>query len=561
VAERTLKERLVARLEGLKSVRQPYEGEWKDIASLAQPARSRFLSSQTNKAKRAVNKRLFDDHGIRSFRTLQNGMTAGLCSGSRPWVTVRSPDDGMMEDPEIKAYWAEVERRMYAFIAPTNFYGCQKTQFLELGLFGTAAVVATEHPTEGMVCHTLTAGEFWIGLNSAMQPGVLNRNCALSAIQAIQMFGDDAGRFARKNYDQGDYETTVPYVHAIEENEDYEEGRLGWRGKKWRSIYWEEGCTDKDKLAGEQGYDEQPFWAPRWDTTGYDAWGQGPGHDTLPSLRNLQVQDKRKGEATDMHLWPEIISASNVKLRRQPRSVVSVAASGMDLNTIAKPVHEVPYQSIGVIREDLNEIRMMIDELTYASLFMAITNMQGIQPRNVEEIASRNEEKMTQLGPVIERVNNEGLEVAIERIFGIMQRGRLLPPAPEKLRDNPSVKIDFVSILTNLQRMAGLGAMERTFNMVGQASALYPQARHKLDINEFLDRYAEGAGSAPEIMVPSEAAQEEADNEAQAAQNAQMAEQVANLAKPTKDLTDAATLAAELPGGGIPASQAILPPL
>jgi hypothetical protein len=61
---------------------------------------------------------------------------------------------------------------------------------------------------------------------------------------------------------------------------------------------------------------------------------------------------------------------------------------------------------------------------------MAITNMSGIQPRNVEEIAARNEEKLTQLGPVIERVNNEKLQVAIERAFGIMQRMHLLPPSP-----------------------------------------------------------------------------------------------------------------------------------
>jgi hypothetical protein len=84
--------------------------------------------------------------------------------------------------------------------------------------------------------------------------------------------------------------------------------------------------------------------------------------------------------------------------------------------------YQVPYEAIQSIREDLTDIKQAIDEITYADLFMAITNMRGVQPRNIEEIAARNEEKLTQLGPVIERVNNEKLEVAIERAFGIMQR-------------------------------------------------------------------------------------------------------------------------------------------
>jgi hypothetical protein len=61
---------------------------------------------------------------------------------------------------------------------------------------------------------------------------------------------------------------------------------------------------------------------------------------------------------------------------------------------------------------------------------MAITTMPGVQPRNIEEIAARNEEKLTQLGPVIERVNNEKLEVAIDRTFGIMSRMACFLPLP-----------------------------------------------------------------------------------------------------------------------------------
>lgn len=562
MAERTTKERCIARLEGLKSVRQPYESEWKEIASLAQPARSRFLASQTNKAKRAANKRLMDDHGITSFGKMQNGLTAGLCSDTRPWFEARSPDDELMEDPEVKAYWAEVNRRMYSFIAPTNFYGSMKTMFGEVGLFGTAATVGLEHDKEGMVCHTLTAGEYWLAADTAMQAGALYRACGLTAYQAVKMFGKEgAGRFAVQAYDRSDYEQVIPYFHAIEENDEFEAGRLGWRGKPWRSIYWEEGCSDREKISLAQGTEEKPFWAPRWETTGYDVWGQGPGHTALPSLRSLQVQAKRKGEATDWNVKPEKVVASNVKLKNMPGAVTAVAGSSTELQKLVYVPHRVEYQTIAALREDIQDIRNVIDEITKASLFMAISNIDSSADRTVPEIDARLEEKMTQLGPVVQNMNNEALELAVERIFGIMQRGRLLPPAPDKLRNSPTVKITFVSTLTRLQRLSEIGGLERTFNMVGQASALYPQARHKFDFNEYIDRYAGAAGAAPEIIVPTEQANKVADAEQQAAENEKMAAAMASMAKPTKDITDAAAVAAELPGGGIPASQAILPPL
>jgi hypothetical protein len=44
-------------------------------------------------------------------------------------------------------------------------------------------------PDEGAVCHALTFGEYWIGLNDAMQPGALYRECVMTTIQAVEAFG------------------------------------------------------------------------------------------------------------------------------------------------------------------------------------------------------------------------------------------------------------------------------------------------------------------------------------------------------------------------------------
>jgi hypothetical protein len=551
----------------MKALRQPYDAEIKEIAMYAVPARSRWLASDTNKGRkknrdRMLNKRQNSSHSVFAFRTLQGGMTSGLSSQSRPWFTLGVQDEQLAEDPAVKAYLDECERRMYRFFALTNFYGAVKTGYLEMGAFGTDACVMLEHPVEGAVCHALTFGEYWLALNDALMPGALYRDCAMTALQAVETFGlNNVSDRVRRAYDRSDYEEFCQYYHAIEENPDYTPGALGWRGKKWRSVYWDhnEGTsTDYEGgLTKLSGFEEQPFWAPRWDTTGGDIWGQGPGHDALPDMRELQLEVKRKGEAIDWAIHPELISAAKVPLKRQPRNVVNVPQIE-DVSKVVHPTHTVDYQTIGIIREDVADIRQSINQATYADLFMAITNMQGIQPRNIEEIAARNEEKLTQLGPVIERVNNEKLEIGINRTFGIMQRGNMLPQPPESLH-GVETKVNFISILTQMQRMVGLGQIERGLSFVGNVSALFPAARHKVNPMELVDEYWERAGAPMKILNSNDDAEAAAEAEANAQQMQQAAESAAKLGKPIKDVTDAAKVAVDTPGSGIPPVQDLVP--
>jgi hypothetical protein len=106
---------------------------------------------------------------------------------------------------------------------------------------------------------------------------------------------------------------------------------------------------------------------------------------------------------------------------------------------------------------------------------------------------------MTQLGPAIERVNGEKLKPVIDRVFGIMSRLNLLPPAPEHLQGQ-ALKIDFVSILTQMQRMVGIGQTERVTRFIGNLAAAFPEAADKLNVDEAIDDYADRAGSPPKII-------------------------------------------------------------
>lgn len=544
MADLSLRERSEKRLTGLKALRQPYEAEWKEIAQHAQPNRSRFLFDDSNRQYRRTNRAIYNSHGILAFRTLAAGMTSGLSSPSRPWFRLTTYDEAGLDDQEIREWLSDVEKRMYAFLAETNFYAAAKSGYAEMGMFGTEACVMVEHPVRGAVCWPLTVGEYWIALGDDGTPDTLYRHINMSVVQTVQSFGlDKVSATVKNNYDNGDYDKIVKVVHAIEPNAVEDKNLKTAKGKPWRSFYWDQ--QDGDKINGYlrlKGYDDQPFWASRWDTMGGDTYGVSPGMEALPDLRELQLQTKRKTEATAFLIKPEKIVPSTLKLTGQAGNVVSVAS--VDKDQVIVP-YQIPPAAIGEIVQDIERVTQSVDRLAYADLFLAITQMEGIQPRNVEEIASRNEEKMTQLGPAIERVNGEKLKIAIDRTFGIMSRLGLLPPAPESLQGQ-NLKIDFVSILTQMQRMVGMGQTERVTSFIGNLAAAFPEAADKLNVDETIDDYADRAGAPPKI-IRSEADVEEI---RQGREQQQKMQQMAAAMPAVQQGADAARLLSEAAQNG-----------
>ncbi|APL94096.1 tail protein [Sphingomonas sp. BHC-A] len=531
----------------MKEIRQDYEPDWKEIARFCQPARSRFLNSETNRSRRLRNSKLFDEYAITSYRTLANGMTSGLSSPSRPWFKLATYDEALMDEPDVRFWLSEVERRMGAFFASTNFYGAAKTGYHELGLFGTEACVMVEHRTLGMVCHALTAGEYWVSMSDAMVNDTLYRRTPMNVRQAVQSFGKAVRKDIMSRYDRSDYEAIVNVFHAMEPDPDYRQGNPF--SKPYRSVYWDED-DGKEAVLRLSGYHDQPFYAPRWDTTGSDTYGTSPAMEGLATIRELQVQVKRRNEAIDHLVKPEKVAKAGMRLTGQPGNIVS--AADVDKDVVMVP-YQIPYQAPQIIGQEIERCYRQIDSTSYADLFMAITNMQGIQPRNIEEIAARNEEKLTQLGPTIERVNNEKLAIAIDRVFGIQLRGGMLPPVPDAMNET-ELKVEFVSILTQMQRMVGLGQIERTASFVGNLAGAFPDAADKLNTDEMIDEYADRAGTPPKLIRTAEQVAQIRQQRAQQQNQAKMAEMMPAV----QQGADAARLLSETDVNGQPMLDTLL---
>lgn len=524
----------------LKAQRSDHENDWYAIADYSGYGSIQSISTTPTGSQRPKTRQLIDSHPIVAFRTVESGMYSGLSSPNRPWIEFK------FADPELNNYqvareWLDAfQAVIYALFDASNFYQIARQNYGSMARFGPAAGIMTEHPIEVAPCMGLGIGTYWLGLNDAFTVDTLVRTCPMTVDQVVKKFVGRPGG----NHDWSAVSSTVKnkwdasnYGHIVQCKQLIEPGS----NDAWDSVIWD--CNDdrKDGLLEAKRYSEQPFWAPRWITRDGDSpsYGRGVGHDCLPDMRELAMQAKRKRELTDLLAKPPTVGPAR-DLDMRPGAHTYVA--DMTQNLSAKPIYEVQYGAIQAVREDIADIKRALDRGSYADLFMAISNMPGIQPRNVEELLRRDQEKMSQIGPVIEMVNDDMLPIAVDRMIGIARRGGLIPPAPEELQGK-ALKVEFVSVLAMALKMLGLSTTERVVGFVGSLGSVFgPQVLDKINPDAIVDDYAERANMPARAIRDDAAVKKMRDERAQQQQMAQMAQ----MAQPAKDATTAALNIAEM---------------
>lgn len=529
--EKTRREHVEKLSSALKPARTDFENEWHQIADYSGYGNVPALMTTTDGTQRPKMRHLMDSHPILAFRTVGNGMYSGLSSPNRPWLRFQFADPDLNKYQPAREYIDRVEAVIYGMFDQSNFYQAARQNYSDMAHFGPAVGIMTEHWQHIAPTLPLEIGTYWLGFDDAFRADKLVRDCPMTVDQVVSKFVAKNGAMdwsgvcpkIKNAWDQSKYQQIVKVKQCIEPGPD---GR-------WVSTLWDAGDDRKDAVLEAKSYSEKPFWAPVWDEYGVGSYGRGLGHDCLADMRELHMQAKRKRELTDLLAKPPTAGvAKDLDMRPGAHTYVE----DIDAVRAAVPVYQVNPAAIGAVREDMAEIKNSLDRLTYADLFMAITNMRGVQPRNIEEILKRDEEKLSQLGPVVEQVNDNMLPIAVERMMGIAERGGLLPEAPEELQGQ-ELKMEFISMLAQAQKMLGLSTTERVVGFVGSLSSVFgPQVLDKVDPDAIVDDYADRANLPASALRDKRQVEELREGRQQQEQMAQMAA----MAQPARDATQAA---------------------
>lgn len=535
----TKRQRYDRRLQALKTERTGWEPSWRDISDWIQPWRSRFTVTEADQGNRK-NQKLINETPYLSSRTLASGMMAGVTSPARPWFKLEVPDPELMESAAVKQWLHEVERRMRGAMGKSNLYNALHQFYSELGTFGTSSFIIVEDDEDIFRAVPLTIGSYYLANGYKLRVDTLYREFEMSVRQLVQQFGrDNVSHGVRTAYDNGNLEERREVVHLIEPNDERDPRKADNSNMAYRSVYYEKGAQG-DKLLSESGFQEWPAPTARWEVLGEDTYGYGPGHAAIGSSRALQTLEKRKAQAIEKMVNPPMNVPSSMKAKRYsllPGAVNHVDVTGNG-NAKAEPAHNVNLP-IQYVQQDINDTESRIGRTFYADLFLMLANddRSNVTAREIQE---RHEEKLLMLGPVLERLQTELLDPSIDRVFGIMQRNGHLPEPPEEIQ-GIELRVEYVSVMAQAQKLVGVGAIERISSFVGNLAGADPTVLDKLDLDQAIDQYGQAVSAPPDIIRSDDAVQAIREQRAQQQQAQQMAEAAQQGAQGAKLLSETDT--------------------
>ncbi|WP_297261458.1 portal protein [uncultured Desulfovibrio sp.] len=482
---------LARRWRALLDRRSPWDSAWQSLAEHFLPTRCRLGPEDENRP--LLNKRLVDATGILAMRTLAAGLHGGMTSPARQWFRLSLDDADLADSRAGQLYLDEVERRMRVVFQRSNFYNAMHTLYAELGTFGTAFVFELADPRHGFRFLPLCAGEYALDTDAARRVDTVFRRSSMSLRQIEEAFGphvlpDSLRQAARRTPDQ---RQTV--IHAVFPRRGRRPGLLTAAAMPVASVYWLEGREGNATPLRVSGFCDFPGFGPRWDVAGNEVYGRSPAMDALPDCRMLQQMGITTLKAIHKAVDPPMsVSAGlrSVGLDLTPGGINYVDSLPGQNPQAATPLLQLKPE-LAQSRQAMQAVQEQIRAGLYNDLFRLI--LEGRSKVTASEIAAREEEKMVLIGPVLERLHDELFIPLIDRTFSLMQRLDMLPPCPPELVGR-RLKVEFVSLLAQAQKLVGSGATDQYLSLTLRAAAAWPEALDSLDVDNMLDTYARNLG-------------------------------------------------------------------
>lgn len=536
--------------DGLKELRRPWDALFKDAAQFFSAHQARFDRPGNAFRQPTKTSRILNPRGRLALRTLQNGMQTGVTSPARPWFRLLPRDRNLRNDDTVKRHLFQAQNEIHQLFQRGGVYDMLHTGWGHLGLFGHDCGILEDDVERDLHGQQLIPGEFWLGVNSYGMIDTVYREFSLTVQQMVHKFvyrGDlsaapDWGAVTdvvKRDWTNGRHGAPHRVNHLIAPRYNRDPRSALPKDKPIMSVYWQP--ERKDRLALDSGYDVSPIVASRWDVEGHEIYGNSPAFDALPIVKRLQTKERDLAEAERRLIRPPINAPAewrNSAFSFDPEAVNFVA----DPSRGAVPAFQVD-PPIAEMRAQIRELEEDIDDTMYASLFLMIANLDRRQI-TAREIDERHEEKLIELGPVLERQHREKLGPLLSRAYDIVVDKGLVEPLPEQY-DGLELGIDYTSMLAQAQKALSTGAIERTAAFVGNLSGANSEVLDKLDMDAAVDEYAEAVGAPASVIRPESAVAELRQKRAAAQQQAEQLAAAGQVAQTAKAGAEAAqTLAA-----------------
>lgn len=510
----------------LNGKRENFVAQWKGISRAMDPTRGLFPGDQPrqNKGKKQLQ-HIINNTVLQAIRTSSSGMFNGIMRPNSVWSRLESVERSLMRLGRPRTYVDGIDELLRSLWGQSNLYTQAQIFLTELIMYATAAMSHVMDSNGVMRFNTYTIGSYMIAQNEYGEVNVFTSTHTMTVRQIMSRFDDkNIPSKIKRQAQEGRWEHEHTVIWFVEPNEKYIEGNRLSRFKQFKGYWFLEhnGGDGEPTFLREDGFDDFPVYVVRWQITANDVYGtMCPGMIALGDTNSLQVQEKEKAVAVAKMVSPLLKGPPELKdAAKDVQAKGAIVLNGRGIESIT-PVYQVDPR-IQELRADMQDTERRIQQAFFVDLFLAISNMQGIQPRNELEISSRNDEALLVLGPVLDRIQREFLQRLVENSIRMADREGLLPDPPPEL-EGQALEVKFVSPLAQAQQSSELRTTERFLNNI-ITLAVNTQRMDVLDkvnLDAAVDQQALNLGVDASLLVDPEQVQQIRQQRQQQLQRAQ----------------------------------------
>lgn len=521
------------RFETLKSERSTWETHWQECMDYIVPRKSDITVKGTPGEKK--NTDLYDTTAIMSNQMLAGMLHGMLTNPATKFFELIMGDPRLDGDEAVKSWLQETGDRMFVTLNNSNFQTEIHEIYIDLGAIGTSSLYIGEHDERIVHFAARSMKEIFIEENNLGIIDTVYREFTWKPRQVIQEFGEETlsqiAPWVVEQYKKGctDDWQILHCVHPT--SDDGEKGKIF----PFESKYI---LKEKSLFLSEGGFKEFPYAVPRWTKTTGEKYGRGCGMEMLPDIKMVNAMMKTTIEGAQKTVNPPMMVTDDGvigRVRLTPGGLTVVRAGDPPIRPLIVDARvDFGYQAVEDVRKRIRA-GFFVDQLQLT---------QGPQ-MTATEVMQRTEENLRLMGPVLGRQHFEFLDPTLTRVFAIMQRKGMIPPAP-KVIQGKKFEVRYSSLVARAQRMSEGQNLARAVSVAAPFIQLDPAAADIINSDEGIRHVFDVYGVPAKIFRPRKDVEvkRQARAEAQAAavkqqQEAHTAETVGKIAPGVAQLQQA----------------------
>lgn len=549
------RQKLNQRMKNLVNERRRWEDRWKAIRNFELPFIGQFddTEDRTNSARRR-DRQIAHGTAWLCDQVFAAGVLSGLTPPSRKWFKFTFSNSQLNENTDALKVLDIRQEIVESVLAKSNFYNSVHSVYMELP-FGQCPLGVFMDREKGVRFVPMTIGTYYLGTDGTGKVNTIARRFRLSLPQLVDYFGVKAlPENLRAMVERGEtrYEKQFLVNWLCEPNNDSIPGKIDRMNLPYKSVYWLDGSNEKEYLY-VGGFESFPCPVARYNVTSNLAYATGPGWWAEGDSKALQIMKKDYLTALELSVKPPM--QGSPELAMTGVNMIPGGFTPTSMNSAVQPLFNVQ-TNLSYLSDEIQRTEERIKEAYSANLFMMLDNL-GTHNMTAQEVQARQSEKLAQLGPVVERLQEEFLNLIIDRVYNILDRAHVFPPIPEEMQElfDEEVKVEYISPLAQAQKMSGVVNIEQTIGFVMQMAQAWPEALKSVDALETVNKYMDFLGAPAQMRKSPEQVQAEIEQEQEAQQQAQEQQQMMMAAQAAPNITQAAKNATEAANDGNPALQ------